>query len=285
MSDQLILEYVLAGLMRRYIKRVPDVSKIISEMIKTNMIASGSDICNDHIAFRCLGIQHLGIASLEKIFLKLGYVKKDYLYFKEKKLNAFWYSPPKSRKSLARVFISECRLNEFSLEAQQLVAKYTNHIKKDPVDELDLTDKHAIDHFLHHRLWPCLSWEDYHCLVNESEYLAWVMNNRYYLNHFTISIHQLPKPYNQLDVFNDFLLSIGITLNQSGGIIKKSKDSLLLQSASIAAKTPMTFPLKKGGHCVKYVPGSYVEFAQRINGRDGFDSENADKIFESTYLK
>ena len=38
-----------------------------------------------------------------------------------------------------------------------------------------------------------------------------------------------------------------------------------------------------GGELSKSIAGSYVEFAERREGRDGFDSQNADKIFESTY--
>src|SRR5689334_6714200 len=87
------LQYVLDGLMRRYKERVPDVSGILNAMVKEGVIGSPSEIENDHIAFRTLGVEHLGIQSLEKIFLHYGYRKMDYYYFPEKKLDAYWYSP------------------------------------------------------------------------------------------------------------------------------------------------------------------------------------------------
>jgi hypothetical protein len=121
-----------------------------------------------------------------------------------------------------------------------------------------------------------------------------VIYNRYYLNHYTISVHELEKEYNSLENFNNFLISIGIKLNDSGGIIKKSNDGLLLQSSSVANKVNANF--KEGKSLIS---GSYVEFAERkvlpkfknldkiksIHRRDGFETSNADKIFESTYEK
>ena len=101
-------------------------------------------------------------------------------------------------------------------------------------------------------------------------------------------------PRDPLEKFNDFLVGIGIKLNDSGGIIKKSKDGLLLQSSSVANKIAANFEEGKS-----LISGSYVEFAERkvlpkfknlkkiksIHRREGFETSNADKIFESTYQK
>ena len=99
---------------------------------------------------------------------------------------------------------------------------------------------------------------DFKSLLKESEYASWVIYNRYYLNHYTISVHELNENYNTLEKFNNFLLSIGIKLNDSGGIIKKSKDGLLLQSSSVANKISADFEEGKS-----LISGSYVEFAER----------------------
>ena len=111
------------------------------------------------------------------------------------------------------------------------------------------------------------------------------------MNHYTISVHELPAPFNELHNFNDFLKSIGIKLNSSGGEIKTSTDGLLLQSSSVAEQVQATFKFQK----TKNIAGSYVEFAQRnpmpeyahlpsesiksIHRREGFEAGNADKIF------
>ena len=282
-KKQQALKTVLDGLMRRYKERVPDVAHIVNEMVNVGMIGSVDDIINDHIAFRTLGVPQLGIASLEKVFLAYGYTRMDRYYFEKKKLDAHWYSPPTEIPNLPRVFISECRVNDFSTETQTIIDHYASSIASDPVDALDLMDGDAVDDFLHTRLWDQPTWEDYSTTAKESEYVSWVLNNRYYLNHFTISIHALPDGYNDIQQFNLFLETIGIQLNDSGGKIKTSADGKLLQSASVSNKVMVDFNTKSGELTQQEVSGSYVEFAQRIDGRDGFDPGNANTIFESTY--
>jgi len=279
--------------MRRYTQRVPDVQRVLDVMVAEGIIHAPSEIENDHIAFRSLGIPHLGIASLEKVFLSLGYTKKDYYYFPEKKLDAYWYAPPAER--YPRIFLSQLRVQDLSPAAQEIVGRYTRDIKADPVDALDLADGAVVDAFLHSSLWPLPTLADYETLAAESEYAAWVIYNRYYLNHFTISVHNLPEGSNTVADFNNFLEAHGFTLNSAGGKIKQSPDGLLLQSATVAGKIEASFA---GGE-KKMIAGSYVEFAERKvlpeyagmsaatlgreHRREGFEAKNADKIFESTY--
>lgn len=290
------LNVVLDGLMRRYSERVPDVSRIVSCLIKDGLITSPAKIENDHIAFRTMGVANLGIASFEKIFQHLGYQKRDPYFFAEKRLNAFWYSPPKD--SYPRIFVSELRVGDLSPEAQTIIRSYTDEVKTDPADSLDLDNGAEIDAFLHRPLWRMPTLQDYERLERESEYAAWVIYNRYYLNHFTVSIHNLPK-YRTIDEFNLYLESHGFKLNSSGGKTKKSPDGLLSQSSTVAAVVEAEFSDGKGGIVKRMISGSYVEFAERKvlpqfaglseseikreHRREGFEAQNADKIFESTY--
>ena len=287
------LQHVLTGLMDRYQARVPDVETIIQAMQHEGVINNPTDIQNDHIAFRTLGVAHLGIASLEKIFLHYGYERRDPYDFPSKKLNAYWYSPPEPH--FPRVFISELRVDELSDEAQRLIRSYTDEVSSDPVDSLDLDNAAEVDAFLHSPLWRLPSLEDYERLADESEYAAWVIYNRYYLNHFTISVHTLPRGYNTVADFNTFLEAQGVTLNDSGGKAKTSPDEKLVQSSTVAKMIEAEFA--GGEH--KEISGSYVEFAERRvlddykdlpagevtreHRREGFEAGNADKIFESTY--
>ncbi|RIK84530.1 MAG: DUF1338 domain-containing protein [Planctomycetota bacterium] len=291
------LKYVLDGLMRRYRERVPDVGRVIDAMVAEGVIASADEIENDHIAFRTMGVPQLGIASLEKIFLHLGYQRRDRYEFPEKKLNAFWYSPPSPADP--RIFISELRVGELSAEAARIIHSYTAEVTSDPVDALDLDDGPAVDAFLHAPLWRTPTWQDYQRLAAESEYAAWVIYNRYYLNHFTVSVHNLPAGYNTVERFNEFLKRHGLKLNDSGGEIKTSGDGLLLQSSTVAEMVDAEFDDGRGGAIRQRISGSYVEFAERRvlpqfaslppaairrqHRRDGFEVNNADKIFESTY--
>ena len=287
------LDYILNGLMSRYKERVPDVSVIINAMIHEGIISDENEIENDHIAFRTMGVPQLGIQSFEKIFLHHGYEKKDYYFFPEKKLNAYWYAPPHPK--YPRIFISELRVHDLSPEAQEIILTYTDEVKSDPVDALDLDDAASIDKFLHSSLWhtPILAY--YLSLAVESEYASFVIYNRYYLNHFTISVHNLKKGYNTIEQFNDFLERNHLTLNNAGGKIKVSGDGALLQSSTVAEMIEATFAGEKKFE----IAGSYVEFAERkilnnfahLSGdevsrehrREGFEANNADKIFESTY--
>jgi Domain of unknown function (DUF1338) len=286
---------VLSGLMGRYQERVPDVAAITSAMVSDGLIATSNDLEKDHIAFRTMGVPFLGLASLEKIFLHCGYQRRDYYQFETKKLNAYWYSPPEPH--FPRIFLSELRVAELSDAAQRIIHSYTNEVVTgDPVDSIDMNDVAAIDDFLHRSLWRLPSWADYQELARESEYAAWVIYNRYYLNHFALSVHNLPAPYNTLSYFNEhFLERHQFVLNTAGGKIKISPDGLLRQSSTVAAMIQAEF-----AEGVSHpIAGSYVEFAERLvlpqfehlasseigreHRREGFEAGNADKIFESTY--
>ncbi|GAA3919275.1 DUF1338 family protein [Chitinophaga oryziterrae] len=288
-----MLDYVLNGLMRRYQERVPDVAAIIQAMINENIIQRAEDIENDHIAFRTIGVPQLGIQSFEKIFLHYGYTKRDPYHFKEKKLDAFWYAPPAPH--YPRIFVSELRVKDLSKEAQAIITSYTSEVITDPVNQLDLNSGVIVDNFLHSALWRTPTIQDYQALAAESEYAAWVIYNRYYLNHFTISLQNLPEGYNTVADFNAFLEKKGFVLNNAGGKIKTSPDGLLLQSSTVARMIPATFANNE----TLRIAGSYVEFAERKvlpqfahlpassitreQRREGFEAGNADKIFESTY--
>jgi hypothetical protein len=288
------LTTVMDGLMRRYSERVPDVKIITKALVNQGVITDESEIENDHVAFRTMGVENLGIASFEKIFMHYGYVKRDYFFFESKKLNAYWFSPPEPH--FPRIFVSELRVDDLSETAQKIIRKYTDSVKTDPSDSLDLDDGDAVDKFLHSPLWPLPTLEEYKTLLTESEYAAWVIYNRYYLNHYTVSVHNLPEGYNTIGEFDDFVESLGVKLTDAGGRIKISPDGGLLQSSTVAQMVEATF---SGGE--KYsIAGSYVEFAERRvlpqfahlpsseikreHRRDGFETGNADKIFESTFI-
>ena len=233
------INIILESLFDTYSNRVPDVKKITNALIDNNIVSNQSEIINDHIAFRTMGVNFLGIQSLEKIFLHHGYVKKDFYSFKVKKLDAFWYSH--SDENMPRIFISELKVNELSEKSKAIIYKYTDQVTEDPVGKLNLNNADEVINFLSNPLWSLPSLNDYNDLLEETEYGSWVIYNRYYLNHYTISVHELIDKYNTLEKFNAFVTRIGIKLNDSGGIIKKSEDGLLLQSSSIANKVKANF--------------------------------------------
>ena len=291
------LTAVLGGLLERYRAHVPDVNAIIAAMLADGLIAAEHDIENDHIAFRTLGVPHLGIASLERVFLHCGYTRREQYDFVEKKVTAHWYSPPADR--FPRIFISQLRVAELSADAQAIIRGYTQVVTSDPVDRIDLDRADEVVRFLHAPLWRTPTWGDYRRLRDESEFAAWVIYNRYYLNHFTVAVHNLPPGFDTVEGFNRFLESHGFTLNDSGGKTKVSADGKLLQSSTVAALVDAEFDDGRGGNERHRIAGSYVEFAERrvLDGfahlpageirrahrREGFEAASANRIFESTY--
>ncbi|MEK9913211.1 MAG: DUF1338 domain-containing protein, partial [Flavobacteriaceae bacterium] len=81
LSNNSAISKILQGVFAVYRDRVPDVQKITDAMVSHGIVAGQSEILNDHIAFRTMGVKNLGIASFEKIFLAHGYEKRDYFFF------------------------------------------------------------------------------------------------------------------------------------------------------------------------------------------------------------
>jgi len=287
------LNIVLNDLFEHYRQHVVAVDQITNALLDAQVVSDQADIVNDHIAFRTLGVLNLGIKSFEKIFLAYGHDKMDHYHFEAKKLDAYWFKPP--TPDYPRIFVSELIVSELTEEAQKIIHTYTDAIKTDPVDSLDIQDGQQVADFLQRPLWELPTSTDYIKLLAESEYAAWVIFNRYYLNHYTISIHELKDGYNTLEEFNAFVESLGIKLNTAGGKIKTSGDGLLRQSSTVSALQGALF----ADDVTLQIAGSYVEFAERsvlpefketpddqltaAQRRDGFETDNADKIFESTY--
>jgi hypothetical protein len=262
-------------------------------MVREGILRALSDLENDHIAFRTIGVRPLGIASLERVFLALGYRRRDHFDFPHKHLDAYWYSPPDDVSP--RVFISELRVDDLSPEAARILRSYTETVTVDPVDGVDLRDPRRVVELMHAPLWPAPAWDDYRRLLEESEFGAWVLCNRSCLNHYTIGVHGLPEGYDTVESFNRFLEQSGFTLNDSGGKLKVSADGKLIQSSTVAALVDADF----ADGTRHRISGSYVELAERRpldefaslprselrrrHRREGFEAASADRIFESTY--
>ena len=97
---------------------------------------------------------------------------------------------------MPRIFISELKVDELSIATQKIIKHYTNKVKNDPVDDIDLNNQDEIINFLSNPLWSLPTLDHYNQLLKETEYGSWVIYNRYYLNHYTISVHELEKEYN-----------------------------------------------------------------------------------------
>ena len=235
-----------------------------------DLIAAKGKVSNDHIAIRTFNHPKINVAALSKYFTDLGYVPADTYNFKLKKLDAQHFQHPD--KSLPKVFISELRLQDFSQKLQDTIAQLISQVPEESYAQWD---------------FPCigrpwtLNYAIYQELLEESEYAAWVAAFGFRANHFTVYVNDHPA-FQDLKSLNDFILAAGYPLNESGGIIKGSKEVYLVQSSTLAGKVDLMF-----NDQTQNIPACYYEFAQRFplqNGEifQGFVTGSADKIFEST---
>ncbi|MFN1551964.1 DUF1338 domain-containing protein [Vibrio natriegens] len=258
-------DVLFESLWQDYIQRLcPSAAKV------HQLLQEDESLINDHIALRTFNVEPLGIETLAKPFLAIGYKACGDYVFESKKLVAKHYEHPDPKQP--KVFISELKVEECSPELQAIVAKLAAQVD---------ADKLADSAFLHGgRLWD-LSFADYQVLAKESEYASWLAAHGYGANHFTVSVNQLNQ-HDEVKQVNDHLSQAGFVINESGGEVKGSPEVLLEQSSTMADKVPVNFT--EGS---EIIPGGFYEFAKRYpmeNGElyPGFVAASADKIFEST---
>lgn len=261
-------EVLFQSLWNDYITRLcPSADKVHS------LLEEDEALINDHIALRTFNVAPLGLETLAKPFLALGYKDCGDYVFESKKLVAKHFEHPDPLQP--KVFISELKVEECSSQLQEIVAKL--------VEQVDSTKLEG-DAFLYGgRLWD-ISFADYQLLAEESEYASWLAAHGYGANHFTVNVNQL-KAFTEVKQVNDHLRGAGFTINESGGEVKGTPEVLLEQSSTMADKVPVVF-----SDGTETVPGGFYEFAKRYpmaNGDlyTGFVAASADKIFESTDSK
>jgi len=127
------------------------------------------------------------------------------------------------------------------------------------------------------------SLEDYLAALEESEYAAWLLVIGLRANHFTVSVDLLKTTNDIRDVLQ-FVQEAGYQINEAGGRVKGTPQSLLEQGSTMADKIEIEFSDGEKQH----VPSCFYEFAKRHRNEQGelyqgFIAANADKIFESTF--
>jgi len=234
------------------------------------LLGSGNDLINDHVAYRTFNIDKVSIDKLSAHLEALGYVEKGEYHFETKKLYAKHFEH--ADNTLPKVFISQLLVEEFSDEAQTIIRQMV-----DQIDEKAIADESFLYSGTH---WQVSS-EDYKTLLAESEYAAWMAAWGYRANHFTVSINHLQN-YNDIETVNQALKDAGFVLNASGGEIKGDPQVKLEQSSTMADQAVVKFSDK-----AMEIPSCFYEFAKRYPLEDGtlysgFVAASADKIFEST---
>lgn len=234
---------------------------------------NGSDIVNDHVAFRTFNLPKTSLDKLAAHFIAMGYTEQGSYDFEAKKLDARHFEHPDETKP--KVFISELRVEQMSQPVQQIIHKLVDQMASNAVQK---------DDFLYSGQHWTLTKADYETLLEESEYAAWLAAWGFRANHFTVSVNFLNKT-NELSDVNQMLKDAGFTLNTAGGEIKGSPEVYLAQSSTMADHAYVKFETES-----KLIPSCFYEFAQRYKMPDGkyyqgFVAASADKIFESTNSK
>jgi len=252
---------------QHYLEVTPSAKKV------HQLLGSGSDLVNDHVAYRTFNINKVNLEKLAAHLIVLGYKECGEYHFEAKKLYAKHFEH--KDQTLPKVFISELLVEKLSKKAQTIIQQLVNNVDEQVVANYDFlySGKH----------WD-ISFADYQTLLAESEYAAWLAAWGYRANHFTVSINHLEK-YNEITDVNNILKTSGFALNSTGGEIKGDKSVMLEQSSTMADKALVNFSDK-----AVQIPSCFYEFAKRYpndNGElySGFVAASADKIFESTDSK
>ncbi|GGA63939.1 DUF1338 domain-containing protein [Neiella marina] len=258
-------QQIFDALWQQYLKVTPSALAI------HQLLSADSTIHNDHIALRTFNVKPVGLDALAAPFERIGYQAKGDYQFKAKKLRAKHYEHPDPLAP--KVFISELLVEQCSAQLQAIVSSLISQLSE------DLTDSASWVHS--GRPWQ-VSTEQYHQLIDESEYAGWLAAWGYRANHFTVNVNKLRESPELAEV-NARLQAAGFVLNGSGGLIKGSPAELLEQSSTMADQASCQF---SDGELT--IPSCFYEFAKRYpmtNGElySGFVAASADKIFESTH--
>lgn len=119
---------------------------------------------------------------------------------------------------------------------------------------------------------PCVkNYSFYEYIEKVNPYLAWTSLFAGHINHIALEV-------NDIESATEACVKHGIIMNYEGGLYKISKDKNLIQTATKAI--PIKYKFQNGD--IHNVPYTFVELVQRLNNRDGFEQENARRIFTST---
>jgi hypothetical protein len=254
-----------------------------ASLLREGLLSRGeSKIVNDHIALRTWGAFKGYIGGLETydpLFIQWGYIKQQEYVFESKKLKAYSYQHPNPH--IPKIFISEIEIQCLSNQAQACI----DRLWKSDTQWQDQTQSDLeIFPFLHRRFNQTPTYQEYQTLSAESEYAGWLSIWGMRANHFTVSVNHLSS-FDDLIQLNQWVCDQGLVLNESGGTIKGTPEGGLRQSSTLADRCTVRFAC--GTEVL--IPGCFYEFAQRScrvgdsTLFQGFVTQNADRIFESTH--
>lgn len=245
------LYYSIASALKHYKSLTPSYHRI--QMLHRGMLTT------DHIALRTFqsegGIQFVKNALIENDVYKSG----GTLEIPQKHLHAEWFYTrhPQFERMAPRIFVSEIEESKLSTMSRSILK---NALKS-----------------------GFLTFKDYFSINEESEYAGWSLLHGRAVNHVAVDVPEETK----IEEFVQDLKSKNYNINTFGGEIKTSKDGMIHQASVMSDIVKYHFVNEEGKFEQKNVPGFFVEFVQRDKDtnnriREGFESQNALHIFDST---
>ena len=196
-----------------------------------------------------IGIDHIAFRSLYKNSNKFDnnfIIQKEEYNFSEYNVKANWYKNKEDNKIFNRIF------NSYYL----------------PDDWNRLSMIMSLENYNFGDLY---TYSDYQHIHKENQYVAWTMLHKNSINHVAFQVDNIEKLVERMKQ-DDYKFNIA-----NNEILNISPDKKLIQASTTSCQIKYYF--KDGYHDVPY---TFVEFVQRIDGREGFAETNANKIMHST---
>ena len=202
----------------------------------------------DHFAYRSFNMP-----PIAKRFMNETYALENHKYEFANNVSARWLSHAR----YPSLFVSQ-----YNGIATDLKLKQNTKIDLEEVDKV-INNREKLSYSL------------YKEIASTNQYLAWTLLFENKINHVAFQVSDIKEAVRQIKTdFPEY------QINNPEDPIQVSQDGDLMQF-SIKADL-IDYKFSDGIH---KVPFSFTEFVERKNGRRGFETQNASKIFESTKIE
>lgn len=205
-----------------------------------------------------IGIDHIAFRSLEGPFIldKKYELQEGKYYFENLNVEAVWFKNHNKddKYNFNRIFSSY----------------YLGTVTD---EKLSHKSKELVNNFIYKKELN-IDYKTFKNLYEENQYIAWTLIHGSKINHVALQVRDIYELTSKL-IKDGFQMNIN-----DNEIYNISNDKKLIQTSIMSDKNEYRF--EDGTY---KIPGSFVEFVERSQEKEGFETKNAKKIFNSTLLK